>query len=227
MKASKANSPTRKSGENPKHTPHEPLPGRAALLRRPYPSSLIFGRRSNAALPGSWLKARMRPPRSNIKPEQHLLGMKRILPFILTFLGALCSSALATNKPNIVVILSDDMGFSDIGCYGGEIQTPQPGLRWRRAGLRFTQFYNTARCCPTRASLLTGLHPASGGHRAHDGGPGTRRVSRQLEPPLRDHRRGAQTRRLPELRRRQMARHAGRVSQGARRPAQLAVAARL
>ncbi len=56
------------------------------------------------------------------------------------------------------MILSDDMGYSDIGCYGGEIRTPHlDGLA--AGGLRFTQFYNTARCCPTRASLLTGLYP--------------------------------------------------------------------
>ncbi len=60
-------------------------------------------------------------------------------------------------RPNIVVILADDMGFSDIGCYGSEIETPQlDGLAAN--GLQFTQFYNGARCCPTRASLLTGLY---------------------------------------------------------------------
>ena len=61
-------------------------------------------------------------------------------------------------KPNIIVILNDDMGYSDIGCYGGEIDTPNLN-RLANNGLRFTQFYNTARCCPSRASLLTGLHP--------------------------------------------------------------------
>jgi arylsulfatase len=77
-------------------------------------------------------------------------------------------------RPNIVVILSDDMGYSDLGCYGGEIQTPNLD-RLAANGLRFTQFYNTARCCPTRASLLTGLYPhqAGMGHmindRGHDG----------------------------------------------------------
>lgn len=61
-------------------------------------------------------------------------------------------------KPNIILILNDDMGFSDIGCYGGEVQTPNlDGLAAN--GLRYTQFYNTARCCPSRASLLTGLYP--------------------------------------------------------------------
>lgn len=61
-------------------------------------------------------------------------------------------------KPNIIVVLSDDMGYSDIGCYGGEIQTPVLD-RLASEGLRFTQFYNTGRCCPTRAALLTGLYP--------------------------------------------------------------------
>ena len=61
-------------------------------------------------------------------------------------------------QPNIVLIMADDMGYSDIGCYGGEIETPNLD-RLAARGLRFTQFYNTARCCPTRASLLTGLYP--------------------------------------------------------------------
>jgi arylsulfatase len=58
--------------------------------------------------------------------------------------------------------MADDMGFSDIGCYGGEVQTPSLDALAAN-GLRFTQFYNTARCCPTRASLLTGLHPHQAG----------------------------------------------------------------
>jgi len=60
--------------------------------------------------------------------------------------------------PNILLILNDDMGYSDIGCYGGEVETPNLD-RLAQQGLRFTQFYNTARCSPSRASLLTGLHP--------------------------------------------------------------------
>ena len=64
----------------------------------------------------------------------------------------------AQNKrPNIVVIMADDMGFSDIGCYGSEIATPNLD-RLAGNGVRLTQFYNTARCCPTRAALLTGLY---------------------------------------------------------------------
>ena len=79
-------------------------------------------------------------------------------------------------RPNIIVILSDDMGFSDLGCMGGEIATPNLDAL-AAGGVRFTQFYNTARCCPTRASLLTGLHPhqAGVGHMTEDKGlPGYR-----------------------------------------------------
>ncbi|MCP9768328.1 arylsulfatase [Lacihabitans sp. LS3-19] len=66
--------------------------------------------------------------------------------------------AQKSEKPNIVVIMVDDMGFSDIGCYGGEIPTPNID-KLAKNGLRFKQFYNTGRCCPTRASLLTGQYP--------------------------------------------------------------------
>ena len=74
-------------------------------------------------------------------------------------------------RPNVIVIMADDMGFSDIGCYGGEIRTPVLDSL-AADGLRFTQFYNTARCCPTRASLLTGLYPhqAGIGHMMDDRG---------------------------------------------------------
>ncbi|MGH9627623.1 MAG: arylsulfatase, partial [Bryobacteraceae bacterium] len=74
-------------------------------------------------------------------------------------------------RPNIIVIMADDMGFSDLGCYGSEIRTPNlDGLA--REGLRFTHFLNTARCCPTRAALLTGLynHQAGVGHMIRDRG---------------------------------------------------------
>ena len=64
--------------------------------------------------------------------------------------------------PNIVVILVDDMGFSDIGCYGSEIPTPHLDALAKN-GLRFTQFYNTGRWCPTRAALLTGVYPHQAG----------------------------------------------------------------
>src|SRR5436190_1868833 len=79
-----------------------------------------------------------------------------LLAFILS-IGFAISALAAEARPNIVVILVDDMGFSDIGCYGSEIPTPNLD-KLAANGLRFTQFYNTARCCPTRASLLTGLY---------------------------------------------------------------------
>lgn len=86
--------------------------------------------------------------------------------FFQTAAGAAAGHSLlgaaASRKPNIVVILVDDMGFSDLGCYGGEIRTPNIDAL-AKGGVRFTQFYNTARCCPTRASLLTGLYPHQAG----------------------------------------------------------------
>ena len=86
-----------------------------------------------------------------MKPPQLL-----IIVFLLV--GALDAKA----PPNVVLILSDDMGFSDIGCYGGEIETPHLDALAAN-GLRFTQFYNTARCCPTRASLLSGVYQHQAG----------------------------------------------------------------
>ena len=89
-----------------------------------------------------------------------------LLIVIITLLFALTScnqlEEEETERPNIILIMSDDMGYSDIGCYGSEIETPVlDGLA--ENGVRFSQFYNTARCCPTRASLLTGLYPAQTG----------------------------------------------------------------
>jgi arylsulfatase A-like enzyme len=95
----------------------------------------------------------------------HRLAAAGLLSVSLSVAIALrAASAPATHplKPNLIIILADDMGFSDVGCYGGEIPTPNIDAL-AAAGLRFTQFYNTARCSPTRASLLTGLHPHSAG----------------------------------------------------------------
>ena len=66
------------------------------------------------------------------------------------------------DRPNIIVILADDLGYSDLGCYGGEIHTPNLD-RLAENGVRFTRFYNAGRSCPTRASLLTGLYPHQAG----------------------------------------------------------------
>ncbi len=87
-----------------------------------------------------------------------------------------CRDIDAPPRPDIVLIMADDMGFSDLGSYGGEIGTPHLD-RLAANGLRFSHFYNTARCCPTRASLLTGLyaHQAGVGHMMGDDGlPGYR-----------------------------------------------------
>jgi len=93
----------------------------------------------------------------------------------LALLGLVSAPAFSQNsqtklkRPNILVILSDDMGYSDIGCFGSEIRTPNLD-RLAYQGVRFTQFYNTARCSPSRASLLTGLYPheANMGHLASE-----------------------------------------------------------
>ncbi|NQT39453.1 MAG: arylsulfatase [Planctomycetes bacterium] len=90
---------------------------------------------------------------------------------VLAMLALPCPAPAAPLRPNIVLIMADDMGYSDIGCYGGEIETPTLD-RLAAGGLRFTQFYNTARCCPTRAALLTGVnqHQAGIGHMTGDYG---------------------------------------------------------
>ena len=91
--------------------------------------------------------------------------MKKIcLLFIASFFLINCTGEKQNtekpepNRPNIILILSDDMGYSDLGCYGGEVETPNLDALAAN-GLRFTQFYNGARCCPTRASLMTGCYP--------------------------------------------------------------------
>ena len=83
--------------------------------------------------------------------------MKISVVLLFGLLVGSSSLAAGAEKPNIVFILADDLGYSDLGCYGGEIATPNLD-RLATNGLRFTQFYNTARCWPTRASLLTGFY---------------------------------------------------------------------
>ncbi len=84
-----------------------------------------------------------------------------ITSFAVLILGAGQPAGDRPARPNIMVILADDLGYSDLGCYGGEIRTPHlDGLA--AGGLRFTQFYNTARCWPSRAALLTGYYAQAG-----------------------------------------------------------------
>jgi arylsulfatase A-like enzyme len=97
----------------------------------------------------------------------------RFALFVLALTAAASlRAATPAARPNIVVILVDDMGFSDLGCYGSEIPTPNLD-KLAAGGLRFSQFYNTGRCCPTRASLLTGLysHQTGIGNMVNDDGP--------------------------------------------------------
>ena len=97
--------------------------------------------------------------------------MNTRLLFLLLVLGCQAADSAEPRRPNIIVIMSDDMGYSDLGSYGGEIATPHLDAL-AKGGVRFTQFYNTGRCCPTRASLLTGLysHQAGVGHMTEDKG---------------------------------------------------------
>lgn len=93
-------------------------------------------------------------------------------PFIICSTLAVCfftcgpaqeeQAGVADERPNILIILADDMGYSDLGCYGGEIATPNLD-RLAANGLKFRHFYNAARCCPTRASLMTGQYPHAAG----------------------------------------------------------------
>ena len=89
----------------------------------------------------------------------------RTLALLLSFCISACAlAAEQPDRPDIVLVMADDLGWSDMGCYGGEIRTPHIDSL-ARDGLRFTQFYNNAICGPTRASLLTGLYCQQLGHR--------------------------------------------------------------
>ena len=90
------------------------------------------------------------------------MSFKVILSSTLTGVLSLPLMAQTSQKPNVILIMADDMGYSDIGCYGGEIQTPNID-KLAATGIQYTQFYNAARSCPTRASLMTGLYPHQAG----------------------------------------------------------------
>ena len=96
--------------------------------------------------------------------------MKTLLTICILLLG-LATYGDERRQPDIVVIMADDAGYSDFGCYGGEIETPALD-KLAANGLRFSQFYNTGRCCPSRAALLTGVyqHQAGMGHMTKDRG---------------------------------------------------------
>ena len=100
-----------------------------------------------------------------IKSQKFIFLLQSVLYFALASIIEpipQLAQAVISKKPNIIIIMADDMGWSDIGCYGGEIQTPNID-RLAAEGLRLTQFYNNAKCTTTRASLMTGLYPRKGG----------------------------------------------------------------
>ncbi|QPH40368.1 arylsulfatase [Pedobacter endophyticus] len=103
-----------------------------------------------------------------MKSKKLFLSLAVVSGSALIFLSAFdknpkkAKTEVKAERPNIVVILADDMGFSDAGCYGGEINTPNIDFLANN-GLRYREFYNTSRCCPTRASLLTGLYNQQAG----------------------------------------------------------------
>ena len=104
--------------------------------------------------------------------------VRRII--IVGLIAVFCTNCVTEEKepPNILLIMVDDMGFSDPGCYGGEINTPNLD-QLASGGLRFTQFHNTARCWPTRAALLTGYYPQQVGR---DRAPGIKGGGRGVRP---------------------------------------------
>lgn len=97
-------------------------------------------------------------PRSSTIVWQWMIRVAMVASLALT----LPLPALSAQKPNIIVILVDDLGFSDIGCYGSEIPTPNLD-QLAHDGVQFTQFYNTPRCSPTRAAVMTGLYSHQAG----------------------------------------------------------------
>jgi arylsulfatase A-like enzyme len=96
--------------------------------------------------------------------------MQLISLFAVLAVLAVAASTAAAPRPNVLIILADDMGFSDLGCYGGEMHTPTLDAL-ATDGLRYTQFYNTARCWPTRAALLTGYYAQQVGFDEMPGAP--------------------------------------------------------
>lgn len=86
------------------------------------------------------------------------MKMIKTMVLCLLVLAACTREEQSVKRPNVIYIMADDLGYSDIGCFGGEIATPVLD-QLAEQGVRFTNFYNAARCCPSRASLLTGHYP--------------------------------------------------------------------
>ncbi len=111
----------------------------------------------------------MRIVMNNRKMDRRVLVRIALVGVTIVVLmtGSLLASQQPHAPPSIIVIMTDDMGFSDVGCYGSEIETPNLDMLAKQ-GLRFTQFYNEGVCVPTRISLLTGLHPRQTGNNSNN-----------------------------------------------------------
>jgi len=101
------------------------------------------------------------------KNEKLPFGRKVAWGILACLLGAI-SLSMAEERPNVIIVMVDDMGYSDIGCYGGEIHTPNLDAL-AQGGLRFRQFYNTSKCHSSRVTLLSGLHSYQAGNAGPDG----------------------------------------------------------
>ena len=112
-----------------------------------------------------------------LRPLRRLLAASSLLSLLAVACRAPSVPVEESAPPNVLLILVDDLGYSDLGCYGGEIPTPNVD-RLGRSGIRFAHFYNSARCCPSRASLLTGLYPHQAGIGSFAHSPG-----RENAPP--------------------------------------------
>jgi len=94
---------------------------------------------------------------NKISSRRNFLKLLSLTSLGLSFIHYGCSDIKMDNRPNIILIMADDIGFSDIGCYGSEINTPNLD-KLGENGIRFKQFYNMAKCNPTRVSVLTGMY---------------------------------------------------------------------
>jgi arylsulfatase A-like enzyme len=117
--------------------------------------------------------------RRRIRHLAAALLMWAITPWAIAAEPSAASPSHADQRPNILILFADDLGYSDLGCYGGEIDTPHLN-QLAAQGLRFSQFYNTARCWPSRAALLMGYYAQSV---RRDGIPGTQFGSQGQRPP--------------------------------------------
>jgi arylsulfatase len=98
----------------------------------------------------------------NVANSVKMISLLAVLCAFVSLGETFAAQDAGAARPNILLVLADDLGWSDLGCFGGEIRTPTID-KLAAGGLRFSQFYNSARCCPSRASLLTGLYPHQAG----------------------------------------------------------------